>query len=1121
MMQSNEKSSRSVTKASVIVLGIFTLFTLVLFALVVATLAIVVKMNNRYGASSVIKPVTIPNNSVVILESNTTVVAPIKDLATYHFIIVGCGTSGAVLASRLSENPNFRVICIEKGPNDLPDANAWNGMKIPKDLNFISPHDPIAISTRQQIQNRPIYIPRSMGLGGTSRIYGMITVRPSPDILKDWPQGWHYDDLLPYYKKLEDHYCYYDHTNISTDECELYHGKSGPMQINSLDPSAFHKISKAFAEICYDSSQPWNGYSDDYNGDIINKPYSCSLFQQFKYRSNRTSSTSPFFRGSSKSGYLTSQVLDRPNLSVIIDATVTRIVFDDTNRAIGVEYFDPMSHTVKRIHAFYEVILAAGAFATPHLLQVSGVGDPDHLKKINVTLVANNTHVGKNLADHVSIPYVVQLNVCDEALSETNGPFSWLIQFNSGVRKNQSRNIRDIQIYLLDTADGRFTYSDRFCSSESKTGCDANNPTNSTFRVILQSNDFSFGTVQALTSSIFDKPAIDLGWIKFSENDKNTLSVVFDLLRSHTTNKSTEFGKLIAREILPGELTLDEYLQNHADSALHPTCSCRLGLCTDEQLVVRGTRSLRVCDASSFGSQVDGNPSTTIYAMAEMLSDRLIQQYTIQPQIGTWKMRDTVLIFESKDSSSHSKIASFDLEQTLISTNPNNESDWYLLNAFIVPQLKDLNSHGYKIVIFMNQPNLCSNNSNDDTSQLNIRLHWQSKIETIVKALEVPMQIFISTCYDDYHKPHATMWHEFAWQFNGGVGIDYKASFYVGHKTKLDDLSDINAQFAANIPLAYYLPEQQFSNHSLSKSMKRFNVIQTVQIPASADIVWNLIGGFFDIHKWHPQILATEMNDHQPMPIKRRVIFANQMIDTVEQLDFLDNHRREYQYINVGGNWGKLVQNYKSKLHVIEDNNGQSSIVSWSGSFDSYNDIVSDFYRIGLNSLAGLFSPPLPCSGGNSYFNKTLLMKNGRPNLHAYWRQEYNINASELWKIVGVWKGKLNGLLSIEPGSEYSFKLPDPTPRIYETLLSYDQANYEFVYCMRPTVPRSLPVTNYVSMKKVVSTGSTTSAWIRTGHMLVDDGTTVDQAAYQVLMGVFVAGGERLRQQLQNTTRNL
>ncbi|CAF0885106.1 unnamed protein product [Adineta steineri] len=1116
MVHSSDVYLSNITKKNHTTLIFISVCIIIIFALVAAILGIVVKIEHQSRVSQTKPSVTTSTSTTPVLNENTTIIPAIKDFTKYHFIIVGCGTSGAVLASRLSENPNFRVICIEKGPSDLPSDNDWNGMGIPRDFNFLSPHDPIAISSRQQSLNRLIYVPRSMGLGGTSRIYGMINVRPSPDSLLEWPQGWHYDDLLPYYKKLEDHYCHHEQTNISKEECELYHGKSGPMQVNSLDPTAFHNASKAFREICYDTSQPWKGYSGDYNGDITNKPHGCSLFQQFKYR---PSNTSGWARGSSKTGYITTDILKRPNLSIIVDSTVTRIVFDDTARAIGVEYFDPISRTVKRISALHEVIIAAGAFATPHLLQVSGVGDPNHLKKIGVTLVANNSYVGKNLADHLSLPYIVQLNGCDEAFSDMNGPFSWLMQFNSGVRKHQSNNIRDIQIYFMDAADGIFTYQSRFCSAESKEKCNADSSTNATFRIILQNIDFSSGTVQALTSSIFDKPTIDLGWTKLSDDDKEAYYMAINLLRSYTTNKSSEFGKLIAREILPGTLSLDDYMKKHIESALHPACTCRMGFCTDDQLVVRGTRSLRVCDASSFGSQIDANPAATIYAMAEMLSDKLIQQYTVQRSSGIWKIRDTMLVFESSDITSSTKIASFDLEATLISTNPRNSSDWHLLNTFVGPRLEDLHSSGYKIVIFTSQLDLCNNNNNTpDTSIFESKRQWQLKIEMITIALKVPVQIFTSTCNDDYHKPRTAMWRDFTWLFNDGVSIDHKASFYVAWRDQAD-LFDNNVQFAANIPLQYYTTEQQFTNNTSSINKQHFNVIQTVRISATADAVWKLIGGFFDIHKWHPQISATEFDDQQTA-IKRRVIFAGEMIDTIEQLQILDDHKREYQYKNVGGNWGRTVQNYDSKLQVMEDDNGRSSIVRWSGSFDSHADLVSDFYRIGLNSLAQLFSPPLPCSGGNSYFNKTLPTIKGRPNLAVYWRQEFNINASELWKYVGVWKGTLNGQLSYEPGSEYSFKLPDPTPRIYETLLSYDRTSYEFVYCMRATVPRSLPVTNYVSMKKVVSTGPMSSAWIRTGHMIVDDGTTADQAANQVLTNVFVSGGERLRQQLQNATRN-
>ena len=1034
------------------------------------------------------------------IESNQPVISNLKDLQTYHFIIVGCGTGGATLASRLSENPLFRVICIEKGPDDYPNSSSWNEMNIPNDFNFISPHDPVIITTKQQLRQKPLYIATATGLGGTSRVYGMIDVRPSPENLASWPQGWHYEDLLPYYKKLEDHYCYYDQTDISSDICKKFHGKNGPMQVNNMNLPSFHNLSKAFKEICDDTNQPWKGYLADYNGNLDNRSVGCSVFQQFKHRLNRTSNNTPYYRGTSRTGYLNSTVLSRPNLFIIMNSLVTRILFDENKKAIGVEYFHPISHTIKRIYAEHEIILSAGAFNTPHLLQISGIGDPEHLKKINVTLVSNNTQVGKNLNDRLSLPYVVQLNNCDEDLNYINGPFSWIIQFNSGIRKNLNKNIRDIQIYLMDTSDGLMTYSSRFCSEQSKRICNKNSPTKSTFRIVLQQNDFLHGTVLARTNSIFDKPAIDLGWHEISEIDKQTISNVFDLLRSYTRNKSSEFGQLISHEILPGQLTIDEYLSKHLESALHPSSTCQMGLCTDDELIVRGIKSLRVCDTSVFASQLDANPSATIFAIAEKLAEKLLEQYQKNQPIGTWHIHDTLWIFQSENLVASSKIASFDLDETIIISN---QSDWHFLNKnYTISRLRYLSKHGYKIVIFTNQFDLCST----QTQSFNSQYKWQMKIEMLVKILQIPIQIFAATCNDHYAKPSRMMWRDFNWLFNEGIDIDVKSSFHVGRNNE-------DSQFAANIPIEHYLPEQQFSN----QSKKYFHVIQSVQISVSANVVWKLVGDFYQIHKWHPQILASEMNNEENI-FKRRVIFQNEMIDTIEQLESYDQTKREYYYKNIGGNWGRLVENYRSSIHIIEDNNDQSCIVQWIGSFYSDIDRVTEFYRIGLNSLADLFSPPLPCSNGNTYSNKTFLMRQNRPSLSVYWRQEYNINASTLWKLVGVWKGKLNGQFSLEPGSEYSFKLPDPKPQIYESLLSYDQNNYEFTYCMRPTNPRSLPVTNYVSMKKVVATSSTSSAWIRTASMIVDDGTTVDEAANQVLMDVFVAGGERLRQQIQNTT---
>ncbi|CAF1374367.1 unnamed protein product [Adineta ricciae] len=1084
--QSNTSISSDVKKCNRLILGVTIILAFVLISLAVTTLIFVVKIDKRESTLQ-LEPLT--TTPMTIEKENTTSVLPITDRTTYHFIVVGCGTSGAVLASRLSENPHFRVICIEKGPRDLPNEAEWSAMKIPNDFNFISPHDPVIITTRQQSLNKLVYIPRSMGLGGTSRIYGMINARASPDMLKEWPEGWQYEHFLPYYKKLEDHYCHHMLTNISTEDCELYHGKSGPMQVNSLDSLLFHNVSQAFREICYDTNQPWNGYSTDYNGDLINRPHSCSMFEQFKYRPSGTSS---WFRGSSKTGYLTTEVLKRPNLSIVVDSTVTRIIFDDTARAIGVEYYDTSSHTVKRITALYEVILAAGAFATPHLLQVSGIGDPDHLQTINVSLVANNTHVGKYLADHISLPYIVQLHDCDETFNDMNGPFSWLVQFNSGVRTNQSKNIRDIQIYVLDASDGRFTHASRFCSEIKADRCGVSKPgTIATLRITLQNTDFSSGTVKAPTNSIFDKPEIDLNWTKLSDNDRNTFLMAVHLLRSYTLNKSSEFGQLIAGEILPGPLTFDEYFK-FMESALHPTCSCRMGFCTDKELLVRGTTSLRVCDASSFGSQIDANPSATIYAMAEMLSDKLKRQYTSQHRVGTWKTRQSMLVFESDGIVSCSKIAAFDLEGTLIHTNPNNVSNWYLFNSFVRSRLQHLHSDGYKIVIFTDQANV--------TSKLEFQLQWQSKIEMIATALKVPIQLFSSTTNDDYRTPRVAMWRDFTWLFNDGINIDYKASFYVS-KYRRENFSDVHIQFAANIPLAYYSSDQQFTNASSYPTVRHFNIIQTVRISNTAEVVWKLIGGFFSIHKWHPQISACEkVDDPQQLFVKRRLVFFGQIIETIEQLQVLDNYKREYQYKNIGGRWGKAVQNYASKLSVMEDDNGRSVIVSWSASFDSQTDIVTTFYRTGLDALVELLSSPLMCSSytGNN-FKEKLFSRKDQANPSIYWRQEYNINASELWKHIDTQNRVLN----------------DQLPKSHGSLLSYDRDNYELTYCTSTSTSQSSFVTKYISMEKVISTDSTSSAWIRTGYIIsMTNDRSVDDFANHILENIFVAEGDKLRQQL-------
>lgn len=328
----------------------------------------------------------------------------LPDNISCDFIIVGGGTGGLALASRLAEVKDWSVCVIEKGPQeDSTDFKSWTcGWGKPAD--FTNPHDPNAFSTPQLATDvkgsgRLIFTPRFEGAGGTSRIYGAIVRRPSPAILANWPETWDLESMMPYYKSVESHYCYtqsYEESGISMDDCRKYHGSEGPMPVNVLDESLFAEFSREFTDICADKSAPWGGRVADYNGPIDTRQ-GCSIFQQFTHIVDASSTA----RGSSFSGYLKNNFNPPDNLHLLLSAPVTKIIFEGT-RAVGVHYLTASGDT-RILKANKEVIISAGAYETPHLLQVSGVGDPALLDSLGIKTVATNVEVGKNLCTFVNI----------------------------------------------------------------------------------------------------------------------------------------------------------------------------------------------------------------------------------------------------------------------------------------------------------------------------------------------------------------------------------------------------------------------------------------------------------------------------------------------------------------------------------------------------------------------------------------------------------------------------------------------------------------------------------------------------------------------------------------------
>ncbi|CAF1375428.1 unnamed protein product [Rotaria sordida] len=578
--------------------------------------------------------------SLVVLNKNKNDVTPAAAAEEYDFIVVGLGAGGSVIASRLSEIPHLTVLGVDGGPNEKDTDEDPNSSEFT--FNFVSPHDPSIISTPLKAGNNKImYIPRFNGLGGTARLYGGINVRPSRAILERWPENWRYDDLLPYYKKIEDHYCYYypaNETGISDEDCQKYHGKDGPLQVNPTYLPEFANISKFFEPICKDFKQLWRGYNSDLNGA---NHLGCSLFQRYYNRKgNRTNVQSDYFLGTSFQGYITHSVSKRTNLRIRAATSVIKILFDTSStppKATGAVIQNGTG--IYTIKVKKEVILAGGAFATPHLLQISGVGDPVHLQSINVLQTATNYHVGRNLRDHVAIPMIFRVkdrystypnheNVTTPPTyrkSIPNGSKSWIIALNTGLRND---NITDLQIYFSDTnyhsPDGFMNPNPRECRFGSN-GYKEQPLAEITLRMILQDPSFS-GTVMATTGSLSNKPIINFKWEQISYYEYGVFNLTVDAIRKLLN--TTEWGNLISDELFPGnDTTIKEFMNGHLESALHPISTCQLGLCCDTNLRVYNISNVRVCDASAFGEQVDANPSATIFALAEKLSDIIRKEY--------------------------------------------------------------------------------------------------------------------------------------------------------------------------------------------------------------------------------------------------------------------------------------------------------------------------------------------------------------------------------------------------------------------------------------------------------------------------------------------------------------
>jgi choline dehydrogenase len=525
----------------------------------------------------------------------------------FDYIVVGAGSAGCVLANRLTASGRHRVLLLEAGGHD---RHFW--IHVP--LGFAKLFDNATVNWRYksepepELNNRQIIQPRGKVLGGSSSINGLLYIRGQHEDYDHWRQlgnsGWAFADVLPYFKRAEDQ-------ERGADDL---HGTGGPLAVSNVcEP---HPLCEAFIAAAEQSGIPRN---DDFNGPTQEG----AGYFQLTAKNGR--------RWSTAAGYL-KQARSRHNLKVELNALATRILFDG-RRAIGIEY--RQNGATRTAYADGELILAGGAFNSPQLLQLSGVGPAELLRSHGVAVIADVPGVGSDLQDHLQVRMQFR---CTEPITANDVINNWRHRYSAGIRYFISRKgllsigagyagaffrtrpdlaTPDVQIHFL------------IFSTE--TAGAAVHPFSGFMASICQLRPDSRGFVRIKSADPAEAPAIQPRYLT-ARSDCDTVVAGLKVLRQ--VMGQPVMRKLIAEERAPGpQCQSDADLLAHAratgTTVYHPTSTCRMGpdalAVVDERLRVRGFERLRVVDASIMPTVVSGNTNAAAVMIGEKGSDMILQ----------------------------------------------------------------------------------------------------------------------------------------------------------------------------------------------------------------------------------------------------------------------------------------------------------------------------------------------------------------------------------------------------------------------------------------------------------------------------------------------------------------